>query len=146
MASIDVDFDVYKALTVLRQSENDTYNDVVRRLLASTESVLKGAAPKAAISLPLPSVSASATTSTNAWHTKGVIFPPGTEFRGSYKGKLHFGKVESGALVVNGKRYHSPSAAAVAITGTSVNGRLFWEFKRPGSDHWQSIKASPRGN
>jgi predicted CopG family antitoxin len=30
---IDIDFDVFKALTALRQSEIDSYNDVLRRVL-----------------------------------------------------------------------------------------------------------------
>lgn len=145
MASIDVEFEVYKALTVLRQSESDTYNDVIRRLLPAGKDILKSASPKITGSPVPPPGSASGITSTDAWHTKGVIFPPGTEFRASHRGKPYFGRVESGALVVNGKRYHSPSAAAVAITGNSVNGWIFWECKRAGSDHWQSIKASRRG-
>lgn len=145
MASIEVEFDIYKALTNLRQSESDTYNDVISRLLAAPHGGVKIAAPSVTGSPSEPHGFASGDMGTDAWHTKGVIFPAGTEFRASHKGKPYFGRVESGALVVNGKRYHSPSAAAVAITGNSVNGWIFWECKRPGSDHWQSIKVSRRG-
>jgi len=30
---IDIDFDVFKALTILREGEGDSYNSVLRRLL-----------------------------------------------------------------------------------------------------------------
>src|SRR5690606_25837636 len=74
------------------------------------------------------------------WITKGVRFPNGTEFRASYKGQLRTGKVESAALVVNGSRYSSPSAAAMAITKSAVNGWRFWECRFPGKTTWQQIE------
>lgn len=49
------------------------------------------------------------------------------------------GRVQSGALVVDGKPYDSPSAAAVAITGNAVNGWRFWECRLPGKSGWQLI-------
>ncbi len=33
MPSIDIDFDIYKELTSLRETEDVTYNDVIRELL-----------------------------------------------------------------------------------------------------------------
>ncbi|MGN6288592.1 MAG: hypothetical protein ACTHNA_04930 [Sphingopyxis terrae] len=36
---IDIDFEVFKALTALRQSESDSYNGVIRRLLGLSNSV-----------------------------------------------------------------------------------------------------------
>ncbi|MCX8115003.1 MAG: DUF4357 domain-containing protein, partial [Burkholderiaceae bacterium] len=73
------------------------------------------------------------------WVTKGVTFPHGTEFRATHKGQMHKGVVQNGALVLNGKRFNSPSAAAVSITGNPVNGWRFWECKLPGSDRWTLI-------
>lgn len=128
MSTIEIDFDVYKALTLRRTSEEVTYNDVLRQLLNLTTK--KGA-----------SVSASAPLAQGEWIAKGVLFPAGTEFRGSYKGRTFMGKVESGALHVDGKQYDSPSAAAVAITGNPVNGWLFWECRFPGSSSWVMIKS-----
>lgn len=37
MATIDVDFEVYKALTIRRETEEMTYNDVLRHLLSLGE-------------------------------------------------------------------------------------------------------------
>lgn len=132
MNTIEIDFDVFKKLTGMRETESTTYNDVLRRLLGLS-------APKVP-ALPLE------TQSTNGgWTTRGVTFPAGTEFRASYKGIAISGRIESGALVVNGKRFDSPSAAAVAITGNPVNGWVFWECKIPGRTSWQMIKSLRKG-
>lgn len=76
-----------------------------------------------------------------AWVTRDVTFPSGTEFRARHKHITYFGKVEDGALVVNGQSYSSPSAAAVAITNTAVNGWRFWECKFPDDSEWVSLAA-----
>ena len=126
--TIEIDFDVFKELTNRRTTESISYNDVLRELLGLTplkESVLS------------PDVA----TSAGAWTTKGVTFPEGTEFRANYKGRTISGRVESGVLVVNGKRFDSPSAAAVSITGNMVNGWIFWKCRLPGKVSWQIIKS-----
>ena len=128
MMTIEIDFDVFKELTNRRETENISYNDVLRKLL--------GLNPLKASALG-PDVVSSA----GAWTTKGITFPIGTEFRANYKGKTISGKVESGFLVVNGKRFDSPSAAAVSITGNMVNGWIFWECRLPGKTSWQMIKT-----
>ena len=114
MTNIEIDFEVFKELTNRRATENVTYNDVLREMLGL--SPLKVTATKSIIEL-----------AADAWTTKGVTFPAGTEFRANYKGQTILAKVESGSLVLNGKRYDSPSAAAVSITGNMVNGWIFWE-------------------
>jgi hypothetical protein len=128
MMTIEIDFDVFKELTNRRATESISYNDVLRKLF--------GLNPLKSSTLS-PEVASSA----RAWTTKGVIFPEGTEFRANYKGQTIFGKVESGALVVNGKRFDSPSSAAVSITGNMVNGWIFWECRLPGKTTWQIIKS-----
>ena len=128
MMTIDVDFDVFKALTLRRSTEEVTYNDVLRELL--------GLSPQKS---PVPLV--TQVSGQGDWVTKGVRFPSGTEFRASYKGQTYYGKVESGGLVFDNKRFHSPSAAAVAITGHPVNGWTFWECRMPGKSSWQMIKS-----
>jgi len=126
--TIEIDFEVFKALTNRRATESISYNDVLRELL--------GLNP-----LQTPVLSPEVASSSGAWTTKGVTFPVGTEFRANYKGQTILGKVESGALVVNGKRFDSPSSAAVSITGNMVNGWIFWECRLPGKTTWQMIKT-----
>jgi hypothetical protein len=67
--------------------------------------------------------------------------PAGTEFLATYKGKTYLARAENGALVLNGRRLDSPSAAAMSITGKPVNGWTFWEGRLPGRTAWQIIKA-----
>src|ERR671937_608590 len=99
MPTIDVDFDVFKALTLRRPTEDVSENDVLRQLLGLPARKHAGTQTAA----PQP----------GDWVTKGVRFPAGTEFRATYKGETHLGRVEGGALVLSGKRYDTPSAAAM---------------------------------
>jgi predicted CopG family antitoxin len=131
MHTIEVDFDVFKQLTVRRATEDVSYNDVIRELLGLGQS--KAKATKEATG-----------HSPNDWIAKGVRFPANTEFRANYKGQVRTGRVEGGALAVNGQRYASPSAAAVAITGSPVNGWRFWECRFPGKSTWQLIESFRR--
>lgn len=127
MVIIDVDFEVFKELTVRRRSEVMTENEVIREVLGLSKPANhpKAAAPSSSGGTP--------------WVSKGVIFPHGTEFRATHKGQQHTGTVQNGALVLNGKRFSSPSAAAVAITGNPVNGWRFWECLIPGTTKWKII-------
>lgn len=130
MRTIEVDFDVFKALTLRRPSESISENDVLRELL-NLPPARAGQSAKA-VSIPLEP---------GGWISKGVRFPAGTEFRAHYKGETHLARVENSALVLNGKRYDTPSAAAMSITGSPVNGWTFWECRVPGSAAWQMIKS-----
>lgn len=127
MYTIDVDFDVYKALTIRRDAESTTYNDVLREVLQLE---------------PSPSETPSTGPRGQAWVVKGKSYPPSTEFRGKYKGKYYTARVENGALVYQGRRFDSPSPAAMEITGTSVNGWRFWECRRPGESSWTLMAST----
>jgi negative regulator of replication initiation len=127
MDTIEVDFDVYKSLTCRRRTREMSYNDVLRELLN-----LPPANPASNSSDPIVTPS--------DWVCKGVRFPARTEFRATYRGQAYHGKVEAGALVINGNRFTSPSSAAVAITKNPVNGWMFWECRLPGTNSWQTIK------
>jgi hypothetical protein len=127
MTTIDIDFDVFKVLTAKRASESVSYNDVLRDLL--------GLGTKQP-SLPPPLNGAGAD---GDWVTKGVRFPAGTEFRATHKGQTYLAKVDGGALVLNGRRFETPSSAAVFITKNSVNGWIFWECRLPNKSSWQLI-------
>jgi hypothetical protein len=127
MRTIEVDFDVYKALTLRRPSEDVTENEVLRELLK----------------LPAKRQSAASTRGSEPgdWVAKGVRFPPGTEFRANYKGQTYLARVDNGALVLNGERFDTPSSAAMSITKVPVNGWTFWECRLPGQASWQMIKT-----
>lgn len=129
MRTIEVDFDVFKALTLRRPTESVTENDALRELLGLPPA--RHAAMTPAAGGPAP----------GDWIAKGVRFPAGTEFRANYKGQTWLARVEGGALVLNGKRFDTPSAAAMSITGNPVNGWTFWECRLPGQVSWRMIKA-----
>src|SRR5882724_3471854 len=125
MPTIDIDFDVFKALTARRESEAFTVNDVIRVLLKLPAI---GLATKAA-----------PTSTVDDWFCKGVRFPVGTEFRASYKGAKYSALIKGGKLLVNGEQAFSPSNAATMITGTNVNGWNFWECRLPGESRWRAL-------
>lgn len=133
MQQIDVDFEVWKALTLRRKSEGHSYNDVLRELLQLTET---------------PAVLARAKTDgteKNGRALGGRFLPNGTRLRSNYKGEWHHAEIVKGALIgSNGLPYDSASAAARAITNTNVNGLTFWEAKRPSDSDWRKLVALPR--
>lgn len=127
MHTIEIDFEVFKQITIRRHSEDTTPNDVIRELL----------------DLPEAKLSEEKIETKNdgmPWTTKGVVFTHGTAFRVVYKGQTYHAAVEDGALVLNGQKYSSPSSAAMSITGNAVNGWIFWECKMPGKQSWEMIK------
>lgn len=126
MPTIEVDFDVFKALTARRPSEDVSENDVLRQML--------GLAAKRTSPAP-------AAISPDDWASKGVRLPAGTELRASYKRQTYLARVEGGALVLNGKRYDTPSAAAMSVTSHPVNGWTFWEARLPGQAGWKPLKS-----
>jgi hypothetical protein len=138
---IDIDFEVFKALTTLRESESVSYNDVLRRLLnLGPESVrinslrefdnfkfqadLRDGLPKLAFGI---------------WY-QNKHFPEGTEFRATYKGRTYLASIKDCVWVgEDGLIRRSPSDAARAISGTNVNGWRFWHAKIPGSECWNRL-------
>ena len=125
MVSIEVDFDVFKELTVRRKTEATTYSDVMRDLLR-----LPAASPTAGKPAPYGA---------QGWLSKGVFFPNGTELRATYKGRTYSAKIENNQMLLEGQPMKSPSAAAGLITGTPVNGWRFWECKLPHETRWRRI-------
>lgn len=123
MQPIEIDFDVFKALTALRQSEGDSYNDVLRRLLRLENDA------------PVPRTD----DDSGAFVAKGVRLPEGTQLRARYKGVVYSASIEGGAIVIAGQRARSPSQAAHVVTGTNVNGWTFWEVRLPGESAWRPI-------
>lgn len=149
---IDIDFEVFKGLTALREHEGDSYNAVIRRLLKLPAQNSQAGVPNALdrgtvrdlseANALLGTKSAAATyinalmPQDGAWFDN-VHFPEGTQFRASYKGQTFFAVIKNGCWVdSNGLVRTSPSAAASAISNTNVNGWRFWYAKRPGDQNW----------
>jgi predicted CopG family antitoxin len=135
--TIEIDFEVFKKLTMMRETEQVTYNDVIRKLLGLSQSKQ----PYKNRNFSKNLTHNNSDDNEDIWVVKGVQFPHGTEFMAEYKGKNIYGRIEAGALIVNGKKYLSPSAAAVAVTGNSVNGWIFWKCRFPGTIGWKEIQS-----
>ena len=121
MPQIEIDFEVFKELTNRRPTEDVTCNDVIRGLLKlSQEANHKPAA-----------------NGSKSWIVSDTSFPAGSEFMADYKGKTYSGVVKDGKLELsNGHRFSTPSAAAVHLTNTNVNGWRFWRCKLPGQSQY----------
>ena len=126
MPQIDIDFDVFKELTNRRAAEDVTYNDVIRDILK------------------FPKATRSAKAASNGgkpWTVSDTSFPTGSEFFADHKGKTYSGVVKDGKLELSdGNKFTTPSAAAMHVTGTNVNGWRFWKCKTPGASQFVLIE------
>ncbi|MEO8595480.1 MAG: hypothetical protein ABI759_19325 [Candidatus Solibacter sp.] len=122
MPQVEIDFEVFKELTNRRPAETVTYNDVIRELLK----------------LPKPAKSGKpAANGSKPWVVSDTAFPAGSEFMADHKGKNYSGISKDGKLELSdGGKFTTPSAAAVHVTGSSVNGWRFWKCKLPGTSQF----------
>ena len=153
---IDIDFEVFKALTALRLSEADTYNEVIRRVLelpsdpGANRNVLQALAEQPRRGM-FGAGAPGRTRSTGAGLGggglgaaisgaaifNGVILPEGTLLKAAYKGVPYTAEIKASRWVdQDGVIRSSPSDAAGAISGTNVNGWRFWFAKRPNDADW----------
>jgi len=141
---IDIDFEVYKALTLLRQTEQDSYSDVLRRLLTTADISVSGDAPDDQSSNKPTSIfsilkTEGAPSGPGAWMGH-VFLPNGTKFRATYKGETFRAEIKDEKWIDDGGvPRHSPSEAAGAISGTKVNGWRFWHAMRPFDTGWHRL-------
>jgi hypothetical protein len=132
---IEVTLEVWKEIIQLYRSEKSTENEVIRELL----DFYHGKNVLNTESLALPEKA--------SWSNQGVTLPDGTVLRRvlsektryGEKGEVFSGIVLNGAIVIDGKSYNTPSAAAFAVTDYGVNGWDFWEVKLPGASKWVSL-------
>jgi hypothetical protein len=133
---IDIDFEVFKALTARLVSEADTYNEVIRRLLSlpATEVTLR----VGEFDTPgQPAVLQGLLGQTGGVWFSNVFFPDGTIFRATYKGRTHRARIHNSQWIDElGIVRTSPSDAASAISNTNVNGWRFWFVRRPQDEDW----------
>jgi hypothetical protein len=125
LATVEIDFDVFKELTARRKTEATTYNDVIRELMGMPPACLG------------QSVS-------NGWVQKGVCFPDGTQFRAVHNGITHTAEVKGHHLVMNGRRMSSLSSAAHAATQEHMNGWRFWHCRLPNSTEYVLVDTLKR--
>lgn len=124
---IDVDFDVWKALTARRDSEDVSYNDVLRDLLGL-------GSPR------LPLSGQSAAPSEKEFQSRNLVLPSGTTLRAKYKSRQYHAEIRDGRWIdEQGVEHDSPSAAARHITGTNVNGLRFWHGRLPKQSDWYPL-------
>ncbi len=134
MATINVDFEVYKELTSRRASEATSYNDVIRELLGLPPNPMQPQESEAhtePLTVPISS----------DWKARGVTFPEGTELRLTYKGKTSQGRVDSGAFVMGAKEFATVEELAESITGGNPQDWIFWSRRDPGESSWTEMKA-----
>jgi hypothetical protein len=130
MQPIEIDFDVFKALTSKRESESHSYNDVLRELLGLGVSRTQ---------------QTSQIQSGQGRLVGGRFLPNGTLLRAQYKGQSYSASIENGQWVSEtGEFFDSASAAAKRITNNNVNGLTFWEARRPTDDRWIMLKSIPK--
>ena len=130
MATIDIDFEVYKELTNRRATEATTYNDVIRTILGLESSA----------------VAPPAKSGQDGLNLKGLFLPNGTELRATYKGKTYTAEIDGGVWIgVDGRRRATPSEAACAITHNNVNGWRFWNVRRPSDTSWRTLASLREG-
>lgn len=133
MQQIDIDFEVWKELTLRRSSENVSYNDVIRELLGLSPAA--SPAPGTVLFGEKPP----------GYSFRNLFLPDGTKLRARYKGTTYYAEIRDGRWLDHfGKEHASPSAAANNITATSVNGWRFWEARRPQDTEWRKIDALPQ--
>ncbi|HWK40496.1 MAG TPA: DUF2924 domain-containing protein [Croceibacterium sp.] len=142
---IEIDFEVFKALTALRHHEEHSYNEVLRELLGldSVGSPQQGAK----VATTNHESRHSPMSAVSGLSLRGLLLPNGTQLRATYKGSMHLARIENDKWVAaDGNTYTSPSAAAYAISNTNVNGWRFWEAKQPGDPEWRKLEALSKGS
>ena len=160
MKTIDVDLDIFKSLTNLLETTEDSYSAVIRRLLQprnvrssiwsisattpalnsqglvtevdASRSEAENVAPSEPVSVP--------TIIRNAMlraEASRIDLPKGTELRARYKGQEYIAYVIDGrTLGLNENQYSSLSGAAMAITHGPVSGYAFWKIRDPNTQRW----------
>lgn len=136
---VEVDFEVFKALTMLRQSESHTYNEVLRDLLGLEKTIARRMGDQFG-----GIVAALGSKPGTGFVSRGLFLPDGTLLRAKYKGRTFESRIEKGKwLFPDNRECSSPSGAAHAVTGTQVNGLRFWEARRPSDTEWRKLDALP---
>lgn len=128
MRQIDIDFDIHRLIQLERRGFDEPDHVALRRLLK--------------LGPPAEDESQPRERSMRPWSKGGVTLPHGTELRVEYNGLLHLGRISDGFWEVEGHREKSPSGAASAVARTrdgapvNINGKAYWQIRRPGDADW----------
>lgn len=122
MSQIGIDLDVYKEIQKRLQSFKDTPNQVLRRIFNLEDKEDQIAIPQE-----------------GDLHVVGIVLKNGLRLRKNYKGKVHEAVVRNGKIEFNGKRFPTPSGAAVELAGYPVNGWRFWQVFDETSGTWKLL-------
>lgn len=135
---IEIDFEVFKALTALREDEADSNNKVLRRVLGLQDNPDPVQLAEQRLGRPLGELD-RAVLGFGVWFGQ-VHLPEGTKLRATYKGRTYWAEIKNGNwLGEDRKERRSPSDAAGAISGTNVNGWRFWYAQRPNDPEWRRL-------
>lgn len=124
--TIEIDLEVSKIIFSNSNYFDEPANDVLKRLLNSFST--KQFSKKEEIE-----------DQTFGVTVKGTFFKSGLKLRRHLKGKLLEAIVRNGYIEFNNKKYATPSGAAVAAAGNSVNGWTFWNFLDEKDGKWKSL-------
>src|SRR5262245_54794045 len=131
MATLTIDFEVWKEINNRRRSEAHSENDVLRELLGLVESgrgANKQVPPRPGDGKPTGERGGDA-----SWLlAHGVHLPVGTTGTTVHKGRTHKGTIEAEGFRYNGRVYATLTEAAHAARGYKCNGWENWYVQRPG--------------
>lgn len=122
---IQIDIDIYKALEGLRQSFEESENDILRReFLPIAEEKCKNGGNQGGLFIK-----------------EGVYLQHGTRLRhvARRSGRQYQATIKDGGIEYESRLYHSPSKAAVAAAGNNRNGWTFWEYYDEDIGQWQLL-------
>ncbi len=142
MIKIDIDDEVWKELQKRAIPFEDTPNSVLRKLLGLEDADKKNSITEIAskiskISEPIKLPTLISTVQVEPPNIIGFL--EGKRLWKRFKGKDYFAEVKNGKFIIDDKAFDSPSRAAMYITGTFVNGWLFWKYNDPNNNQWLPI-------
>ena len=151
MPTIEIDWDVFIAVSLYRNDDAQTVNDVLRSVFS--EEIEQVREPRQHYRKPhllamKNNVTASETNNTSLPFVTGkALFADGTPFRLIYKGKVHKASVRSGALVLEGSEesFANFSRAAMKITGGQVISAWDrWDFFDARTGKWKKVREAAK--
>ena len=153
MPTIEIDWDVFQAITARRPSQSTTPNAVLREIFKKDIERLHEMRSKARPPTKNRGRNpARELVTKRSLITKWISFPHGTKLRGSYLGKIYYAEIDDGSIIVKdltgNRRFPSLSKAAQAATAEEIksktvhSGWIFWEYLVPGAHVWRKAKKA----